>query len=100
MAGLTGVAHEALQERQRLVPEVHLLHDEAAQLEDAKPQAVAAAARVALDQAGGVQVDQEAVDGGLVQPTAGRPARSRPSSGSSAENALRIATARSIAWIR
>ena len=68
MAGLAGVAHEALQEGQRLVPEVHLLHHQAAELEDVQPEAVAAAARVALDQAGGVEVDHEAVDGRLVQP--------------------------------
>ena len=63
MAGLAGVAHEALQERERLVPEVHALHHQAAELEDVQPEPVAAAARVALDQAGGVQVDHEPVDG-------------------------------------
>jgi hypothetical protein len=67
VAGLAGVAHEALQEGQRLVPEVHPLHHQPAELEDVQPEAVAAAARVALHQPGGAQVDHEAVHGRLVQ---------------------------------
>jgi hypothetical protein len=70
VAGLAGVVDEPLEERQCLVPEVHLLHHQPAELEDPQPQPVAAGARVALHQAGGVEVHHEAVDGGLVQPQA------------------------------
>ena len=68
VAGLPRLAHEPLEERQRLVPQVHLLQHQAAQLEDAKPQPVAGGAGVALDQPPRLQVHQEAVDGRLVQP--------------------------------
>ena len=63
MAGLAGVAHKPLEERQRLVPEVHLLHHQAAELEDVEPEPVAAVAWVALHQTRRVEVDHEAVDG-------------------------------------
>ena len=68
VAGLPRVPHEPLQEREGLVPQVHPLHHQPAELEDVEPQAVATAAGVAFHQAGGVEVDHEAVDGGLVQP--------------------------------
>jgi len=65
--GLAAVTYEPFQEREGLIPKVHLLKNQPTELEDPQPEPISRRSAIALDEARRLEIHEKAMDRGLMQ---------------------------------